>query len=82
MGRAEQESGADYYVAPRGASTDDLEEWIRFEVSGVNVGSDAAIRRRLKDKLDQLGRAADETPGIAGVVGFHARLIRFAPLDM
>ena len=80
--RAETETGADYYVAPPGVSSDDIEDHIRLEVSGVDRGNDAAVRRRLRDKIEQLARGGDDIPGIAGVIGFRARLILLDNLEM
>ena len=34
--RAETRTGADYYIAPAGVAIQDLEDCIRFEVSGVD----------------------------------------------
>ncbi len=80
--RAETQTGADYYVAPLGADADDIEEHIRLEVSGVNRGNDAAVRRRLREKIEQLARGDDDIPGIAGVIGFRARLILLDNLEI
>ncbi|MBF0338636.1 MAG: hypothetical protein HQL05_12500 [Nitrospirae bacterium] len=41
--RAETLTGADYYVAPYGKTTDDLEDATRLEVSGVDIGGKAVI---------------------------------------
>ena len=79
--RAETETGADYYVAPPGVSPDDLEEHIRLEVSGVNRGNDSAVRYRLGEKVAQLARGGSDIPGIAGVIGFRARLILLENLE-
>ena len=79
--RAETETGADYYVAPPGVSSDDIEEHIRLEVSGVDRGNDAAVRRRLREKLEQLARGGDDISGMAGVIGFRARLILLDSLE-
>lgn len=79
--RAETETGADYYVAPPGVSPDDIEEHIRLEVSGVDRGNDAAVRRRLREKIEQLARGGDDIPGLAGVIGFNAQLILLDNLE-
>lgn len=79
--RAETETGADYYVAPLGADVDDLEEHIRLEVSGVDRGSESAVRYRLRRKVDQLARGGGDIPGIAGVIGFRAQLILLENLE-
>ena len=79
--RAENLTGADYYVAPPGVSADDIEDHIRLEVSGVDRGNDAAVRRRLREKIEQLLRGGDDIPGMAGVIGFRARLILLDNLE-
>jgi hypothetical protein len=73
--RAEQGSGADYYVGPPEAGRDDLEDLIRLEVSGLNAGSTSALERRLADKLEQTDRGTSNLPAIAAVVGFRERRI-------
>lgn len=79
--RAEAETGADYYVAPSGASAGDLEGCLRLEVSGVDRGSTRIVRRRLKDKLEQAAKGESNLPALAGVVGFKAHLIVMADLE-
>ena len=79
--RAETGTGADYYIAPPDTSADDLENHIRLEVSGVDRGTAATITHRLRDKLDQAKRGNSNLPAIAGIVGFHAGLIRLARLE-
>lgn len=79
--RARRVSGADYYVAAKGASLDDLEGAVRLEISGIESGGVSEVRRRLFEKLSQLHRAAEFTPGIAVVVGFAARAVHLATLD-
>ena len=80
--RAETGTGADYYVAPSGASVDDLEDCLRLEVSGVDRGSKRIVRRRLGDKLNQAAKGKSNLPALAGVVGFKARLIVMAALEV
>ena len=78
---AETETGADYYVAPLGVGADDIEEHIRLEISGVDRGNVAAVRRRLREKVAQLAKAGEDVPGIAGVVGFREQLILLENLE-
>jgi hypothetical protein len=73
--RAETGTGADYYVAPPGASREDLEEYFRFEVSGVNDGDAAAVRSRLNQKVKQTLAGKSNLPALAGVVGFGQKMI-------
>ncbi len=79
--RAETGTGADYYVAPTDTSADDLEDYIRVEVSGTDRESASGVARRLREKLDQAKRGDSDLPAIAGVVGFRARLIHLASLE-
>ena len=79
--RAETRTGADYYVAPRGNSPDDLEDCLRLEVSGVDRGPQSVIEQRLRTKLDQAAAGNSNLPALAGVVGFKARLIMLADLE-
>ena len=79
--RAETKTGADYYVAPKGTSLDDLENCLRLEVSGVDRGSDGVVRQRLIAKLKQAAGGNSNLPAVAGVVGFQTRLIMLAELE-
>lgn len=79
--RAQRGSGADYYIAAKGADIEDLEGVVRLEISGVDNGGVPDLRRRLSEKLDQLGRGGEFTPGIAVVVGFAARAVHLGTLD-
>ena len=81
VGRAEMLTGADYYIAPAGRGTDDLEGCRRFEVSGIDLGGDQPIRQRLRAKLAQAERGNSSLPATACVVGFRARRILLADLD-
>ncbi|MDE0034485.1 MAG: hypothetical protein OXU75_15315 [Deltaproteobacteria bacterium] len=78
--RAETETGADYYVAPKGRTQSDLEECWRLEVSGVDRGPEDTVMQRLRTKLAQAARGHSNLPALAGVVGFRARLILLAKL--
>jgi hypothetical protein len=79
--RAETRTGADYYVAPKGKTIDDLEDCLRLEVSGVDHGPESAVAQRLKAKLKQAADGASNLPAMAGVVGFRAALVLLAPLE-
>ena len=81
VGRAPHRTGADYYVASSGFAEDDFEDVRRLEVSGTDRGSHSELSRRLAEKVDQLRRGVGEEDGIAGVVGFRERLIRFEWVD-
>jgi hypothetical protein len=73
--RAETGTGADYYVAPIGATVDDLENCFRLEVSGVDRGDSAALRQRLGQKVRQAMAGQSNLPAVASVVGFLAMAI-------
>jgi hypothetical protein len=79
--RAETLTGADYYVAPVGATADDLEACVRLEVSGTDKGNRAVIRQRLEAKLGQAAHGASNLPAIAAVVGFRELAVVIAKLD-
>jgi hypothetical protein len=79
--RAETRTGADYYVAPKGKTIDDLEECLRLEVSGVDRGAESAVAQRLNAKLKQAAAGASNLPAMAGVVGFKAAVVLLAPLE-
>lgn len=74
--RAETKTGADYYIAPKGNSSDDLENALRLEISGTGSDDLAAIEYRLNDKVRQTLRGQSNLPAIAAVVGFRLRLIK------
>jgi len=69
LSRADTRTGADYYVGRPGLP--DLEEAFRLEVSGVDEGGFADVRRRLKSKEDQAARGDSFLPAYASVVGFR-----------
>ena len=79
--RAETRTGADYYIAAPGTPADDLESCIRLEISGTDRGNAAAVAVRLREKLAQAKRGDSNLPAMAGVIGFHALLIRLARLE-
>jgi hypothetical protein len=70
--RAETRTGADYYLGPPNGPAEDLEANLRLEVSGTDLGNDAVIETRLREKLRQAERGASNLPAIATVVGFAA----------
>ena len=83
VGRAETKSGADYYVAPRGARPDaeHFDDCLRLEVSGVDRGPESAVNRRIREKLVQASAGESDLPALAGVVGFKAKLVKLAAAD-
>ena len=83
IGRADTGTGADYYMAPKGTTIEDLEGFedvVRLEVSGVDRGPESAVAQRLKEKLAQASAGKSDLPAMAGVAGFEAKLIRLARL--
>ena len=80
MYRAETQSGADYYLAPRGAEANDLESLIRLEVSGMDRATPQTIAARLAQKLQQLQDGKSNTPGIASIVAFDQPIVVSADL--
>jgi hypothetical protein len=73
--RAETRTGADYYIGPAKAGTEDLEDCLRLEVSGTDTGHSSALEGRLREKVEQTLRGNSNLPAMAGVVGFRAKLI-------
>lgn len=79
--RAETGTGADYYVAPPGATIDDLEACYRLEISGIDRGDDYSVSQRLQQKVQQAVDGASNLPALAAVVGFRARYVAIARAD-
>lgn len=72
--RAETLTGADYYVAPINEIPEDLEDCLRLEVSGTNLG-EYEVQRRLRNKVNQTLEGQSNLPAVAVVVGFQVKLI-------
>jgi hypothetical protein len=70
--RAQAASGADLLAL---RDDDDPDDFVKVEVSGVSSGSEdrghRELRRRLVQKIEQVGRGDLDAPGIAVVVGFE-----------
>lgn len=79
LSRADTRTGADYYVGRPGLP--DLEEAVRLEVSGVDEGDRAEIRRRLKVKVDQAARGDSFLPAYASVVGFREATVLVSAVE-
>ena len=73
--RAETLTGADYYVAPIGSAVDDLEDALRFEVSGVDKGKRSLCDQRLRAKVKQTQAASHGSTAIAAVTGFEQQIV-------
>ena len=78
--RAETLTGADWYVAPPGTDAEDLEDCIRLEISGTNLGTSSHLKRLLQEKVDQTDRGLSNLPAMAAVVGFKALEIGLSPI--
>jgi hypothetical protein len=76
--RAENGTGADYYVAPANTRTEDLEAWFRLEISGVDRGDRLILQQRLNQKVRQALDGQSNLPALAAVVGFRARCVAVA----
>lgn len=79
--RAETLTGADWYLAPIGSATTDLETCVRLEVSGSGSGTAKDLQRRLDEKIAQTLRGQSNLPAIASVVGFSELRILISTLD-
>ncbi len=73
--RAETRTGADFYIAEPGTPADDLEGWLRLEISGVDKGDVAAIKKRLREKVEQAKKGNSNLPALAAVVGFNLKQV-------
>ena len=76
--RAETRTGADYYIAPPNTNTDDLEAWLRLEVSGVDRGDHSILQQRLNQKIQQALDGQNNLPALATIVGFRAKRVAIA----
>ena len=74
--RCRRGTGADYFVSVSEVVVDDIEDAMRFEISGTDRGAREEIVRRLRGKITQVRRGQDTRPGIAAVVGFESLEIR------
>ena len=88
LGRVAHGLGADWYLIPVGANVAhdpelDLErtDLVRFEVSGIESETDAEMKRRLSEKLDQLREAGMPGTAWAAVVGFQSPQVWLAELE-
>jgi hypothetical protein len=82
VARAETLTGADYYLLHVGEPLVDLEGCIRLEISGVGRGPDALVYERLRRKRKQAAAGDSSLPAIAGVVGFEAKRLIVADVDL
>ena len=81
VSRAETRTGADYYLASKGRSMNDLEDCIRLEVSGTSRGTISYLRQTLVKKSNQARRGASNLPALAAVVGFLNQKILVKSVD-
>jgi hypothetical protein len=79
--RAETTTGADYYVAPLGKGTEDLEDCWRLEISGTDRGNSASVERLLQTKIRQARAGNSNLPALAGVIGFEVLLVLIEYVD-
>lgn len=84
LGRAQTGTGADYYLGPSGNGINvidgelDWERAFRLEVSGIDrCSTEARLRHRLREKLEQARRGRSNLPAMAVVVAFDLRRIVF-----
>ena len=81
VGRADTGTGVDFYMAPPGTTVEDFEDQFVLEISGVSGGGHAAVRGRLKEKIDQVKDGNSNLPAIAGVTGFRVQIISLERID-
>ena len=78
LGRSENRTGADWYLVPvDGEPVFDLDQpgVVRFEVSGVSDDTEAKLRQRVREKVEQVGDRDSMFPGWVGVVGFSSPVV-------
>ena len=80
LSRADTRTGADYYIGKPGLP--DLEGAFRLEVSGVDEGGLADVRKRLKSKEDQAARGDCPLPAYASVVGFRQAAVLVSQVEV
>jgi len=68
--RSRKGTGFDYWLGPRDSAGPLFQQRERLEVSGIRRGTDAAVRSRLREKLDRLQRYGQSPPAIVIVVEF------------
>jgi hypothetical protein len=73
--RAENKTGADYFLVAQDAPEDDFENSYRLEVSGIDRGLSPEIRQRVAQKKQQTRRGQSNLPALVAVVGFRAAVI-------
>jgi len=81
VSRAETKTGADYYVAPAGTNDDDMESWLRLEVSGTDL-DEKQVSYRLNQKVNQAEKGSSNLPALAAVVGFRASVISIKSVEI
>jgi len=78
--RAETRTGADYYIAPQNQDSEDLENWLRLEVSGTDLEK-SEVKRRLREKLQQAKRGKSNLPALVAIIGFKVQLAVLQTVD-
>jgi hypothetical protein len=78
--RAENLTGADYYIAPNNWKGEDFEDCFRLEVSGTDLDN-YEVQRRLRAKINQTKAGKSNLPAIAAVVGFRVKLISMTKVE-
>lgn len=84
MERTDTKTGADWYVGPPGtekAAGGDIEDWTRFEVSGLQSGDRPKVAARVRRKIKQAAKGRSDRPAMVGVVGFEAAVVVLRPVD-
>lgn len=68
--RSRKGTGFDYWLGPKNDSEPLFQDKQKLEVSGILVGDEGDVRRRLREKLAQLRRGDVPIPGFGMVVHF------------
>ena len=80
VSRAENLTGADYYIGPSNQPLEDLENCYRLEVSGTDKDS-SEVKKRLKEKIIQAQSGQSNLPAIAAIVGFKVKIIHIQKVE-
>jgi hypothetical protein len=77
--RSRKGTGYDYWLGPERDPL--LQHGERLEVSGIRKGSEAAVKVRIAEKMKQIQRFRNASPGWIGIVEFSRPLLRLTRIS-
>jgi hypothetical protein len=77
--RSRKGTGYDYWLGPERDPL--LQHGERLEVSGIRNGSEAAVKVRIAEKMKQIQRFRNASPGWIGIVEFSRPLLRLTRIS-